>query len=206
MVPSIDTHHAMQIFHAICLVNDRGEHPAPFTLVSAEDVEAGRGGSTRRSPRPGLEPAYAQRHLLHYTRATGRGRQVRADHLALPLDARQHRPRPRARVEEAIFFHGIARPSQPDFQVKGDNPLTEHYSMLGPEVIEGPDGERLATATTRWSRNSSTFDVVVVAGQAKSHCVAWTIDDLLAHEARARRSARRTTCWRTALRPSWFRA
>jgi len=24
------------------------------------------------------------------------------------------------------------------------------------------------------------FDAVIVAGQAKSHCVAWTIDDLLA--------------------------
>ncbi|MDH3829823.1 MAG: hypothetical protein OET21_20530, partial [Desulfobacterales bacterium] len=23
------------------------------------------------------------------------------------------------------------------------------------------------------------FDVVIIAGQAKSHCVAWTIDDLL---------------------------
>ena len=29
------------------------------------------------------------------------------------------------------------------------------------------------------------FDAVVIAGQAKSHCVAWTIDDLLdAHSAR----------------------
>jgi len=41
-------------------------------------------------------------------------------------------------VEEAIFFHGIARRSRPDFRVKGDNPLTEHYSVLGPEVREGP--------------------------------------------------------------------
>ncbi len=25
----------------------------------------------------------------------------------------------------------------------------------------------------------SAFDAVIIAGQAKSHCVAWTIDDLL---------------------------
>ena len=36
--------------------------------------------------------------------------------------------------EEAMFFHSIARRSQPSFQVKGDETLTEHYSALGPEV------------------------------------------------------------------------
>jgi len=37
--PTMDTHQAMQIFHAIYLVNDRGEHPAPFALVSEEDIK-----------------------------------------------------------------------------------------------------------------------------------------------------------------------
>src|SRR5438046_2454995 len=85
-------------------------------------------------------------------------------------------------VEEAVFFHGIARHSRPEFQVKGDNPLTEHYSMLGPEVTEGPDGDRLAGRNTELIEKLLAFDAVVVAGQAKSHCMAWTIDDLLRDE------------------------
>jgi nicotinamidase-related amidase len=85
-------------------------------------------------------------------------------------------------VEEAIFFHGLARYSSPDFQVKGDNPLTEHYSLLGPEVTEGPDGDRLGGKNTELIEKLLTFDAVVVAGQAKSHCLAWTIDDLLDDE------------------------
>ena len=32
-----------------------------------------------------------------------------------------------------------------------------------------------------------SFDAVVIAGQAKSHCVAWTIDDLLSSHLRAER-------------------
>ena len=37
------------------------------------------------------------------------------------------------------------------------------------------------------------FDMVIVAGQAKSHCLAWTIDDLLAHHsAQEQRLAQRT--------------
>ena len=96
-------------------------------------------------------------------------------------------------VEEAIFFHGIARHSQPDFQVKGDNPLTEHYSMLGPEVTEGPDGDRLGGENAELIEKLLTFDAVVVAGQAKSHCMAWTIDDLLGGRGRSASGCRART-------------
>src|SRR5213083_1926370 len=41
IVPTLDTHQAMQIFHAVFLVDDEGRHPEPYTLVSAEDVHAG---------------------------------------------------------------------------------------------------------------------------------------------------------------------
>ena len=85
-------------------------------------------------------------------------------------------------VEEAVFFHGVARYSSPEFQMKGDNPLTEHYSMLGPEVTEGPDGDRLGGINRGLIERLLSFDAVVVAGQAKSHCIAWTIDDLLEEE------------------------
>ncbi|MGH2669567.1 MAG: isochorismatase, partial [bacterium] len=82
-------------------------------------------------------------------------------------------------VEEAVFFHAIARSSQTGFQTKGDNPLTEDYSVLRPEVMEGPDGRTIAGKNVRFIQTLLDFDVVVIAGQAKSHCVAWTIDDLL---------------------------
>jgi nicotinamidase-related amidase len=96
-------------------------------------------------------------------------------------------------IEEAVFFHSVARVSQPDFQVKGDAPLTEHYSMLGPEVTEGPDGDRLGGRNTELVDKLLTFDAVVVAGQAKSHCLAWTIDDLLSNDdVRERGLAERT--------------
>jgi nicotinamidase-related amidase len=82
-------------------------------------------------------------------------------------------------VEEAIFFHGMARFSQPDFHVKGDNPFTEHYSVIGPEVLEGPAGEPIARKSDKFFKKLEQFDAVLIAGQAKSHCVAWTIADLL---------------------------
>jgi nicotinamidase-related amidase len=178
--PSLDTHHAMQVFHAVWLVDERGEHPGPYTLVSADDVAAGRWMvNPAVAESLGLDPDYAARHLAYYTRRLAEGGKY--DLTIWPYHAMLggigHALV--SAVEEALFFHGMARATQPDFQVKGDEPLTEHYSMLGPEVTEGPDGERLGGKNVELIAKLLTFDAVAVAGQAKSHCVAWTIDDLL---------------------------
>ena len=65
--------------------------------------------------------------------------------------------------------------------------------MLGPEVTEGPDGELLEGKNRALIERLLEFDVVIVAGQAKSHCLAWTIDDLLEDDdVQERRLAERT--------------
>jgi nicotinamidase-related amidase len=193
ILPSLDTHHAMQVFHAIWIVDEHGNHPAPYTLVSADDVATGR---WRLNPAVahalGIDIDYAERHLAYYTRRLAEGGKY--DLTIWPYHAMLggigHALVPA--VEEAVFFHGIARYSSPGFQVKGENPLTEHYSMLGPEVTEGPDGDRLGETNTALIAKLLTFDAVVVAGQAKSHCLAWTIDDLLDHDAGREKLAERT--------------
>jgi nicotinamidase-related amidase len=193
ILPSLDTHHAMQVFHAIWLVDEEGNHPAPYTLVSAEDVEAGRWRVNEAvADTLGIGADYAQRHLAHYTRRLAEGGKY--DLTVWPYHAMLggigHALV--SAVEEAVFFHGVARHSRPEFQVKGDNPLTEHYSMLGPEVTEGPDGDRLGGPNTGLIERLLSFDAVVIAGQAKSHCLAWTIDDLLEDDEVRERLAERT--------------
>jgi nicotinamidase-related amidase len=180
--PSLDTHQAVQVFHAVWLTDESGNHPAPYTLVSAADVEDGR---WRLNPAVAdalaLDLDYLRRHLVHYTRSLAEGGKYELTvwpYHAI-LGGTGHALV--SAVEEAIFFHTIARQSQPQFQVKGNNPLTEHYSMLGPEVIDGPDGERLGERNEALIEELLEFDAVVIAGQAKSHCMAWTIDDLLTH-------------------------
>ena len=191
--PSLDTHHAMQVFHAIWLVDADGNHPDPYTLVSAEDVASGR---WRANPAVaealGIDPDYAARHLVHYTRRLAGGGKY--DLTIWPYHAMLggigHALV--SAFEEAVFFHGVARLSNPEFQVKGGNPLTEHYSMLGPEVTEGPDDDPLDGRNKQLIEKLLRFDAVIVAGQAKSHCLAWTIDDLLEEEGLGSRLAERT--------------
>ena len=178
--PTMDTHHALQIFHAIYLVDEKGNHPPPFTLVSAEDV---RKGTWRFNPALArslqIDAEYGQRQLAHYTNQLKK--RGKYDLTVWPyhsmLGGIGHALV--ASVEEAIFFHGMARTAQPDFHIKGDNPFTEHYSVIGPEVLEGPEGKAIARKSDKFLKKLVQFDAVLIAGQAKSHCVAWTIDDLL---------------------------
>jgi nicotinamidase-related amidase len=139
----------------------------------------------------GIDRRYAARHLAHYTKRLAEGGKY--DLTIWPyhsmLGGIGHALV--SAVEEVVFFHGIARHSPPDFQIKGDHPLTEHYSMLGPEVTEGPDGDRLGGRNEELIAKLLEFDAVVVAGQAKSHCMAWTIDDLLEDEDVRERLAER---------------
>lgn len=178
--PTMDTHQATQIFHSIFLVNDKGEHPAPLTLVSVEDVAQGRWKfNPAAADSLQIDAEYGQRHLLHYTQELKA--RDKYDLTIWPYHAMLggigHALV--SAVEEAIFFHSMARLSQPAFEVKGSHPLTEHYSVLGPEVLTDPDGRQIAQKNAPFIEKFMTFDAVIIAGQAKSHCVAWTIDDLL---------------------------
>jgi nicotinamidase-related amidase len=65
-------------------------------------------------------------------------------------------------------------------EVKGGNPLTENYSVLSPEVLLCHDGRRMAQRNTELVDTLLQADAVIVAGQAASHCVKSSVDDLLA--------------------------
>jgi nicotinamidase-related amidase len=182
ITPTMDTHTAMQIFHPIFWVNSAGEHPTPAaTNITPEDIAEG----TWR-----VNPAVAdtvtdgdyellKKHALHYVnQLTQNGK--------YPLTIWPYHSMLGgighalvSAVEEAVFFHCIARNSQTKFEIKGNNPLTENYSVLRPEVLESFDKRLIANKNTRLIQRLLAFDTVIIAGQAKSHCVAWTIDDLL---------------------------
>ena len=182
IIPTMDTHTAMQIFHPIFWVNAAGEHPVPAaTMISFEDVQQ---GVWRVNPAiaPSLSNGNLEAlhsHALHYTKKL-------TDAGKYPLTVWPYHSMLGgighaivSAVEEAMFFHNIARSSQTQFELKGSHPLTENYSVLRPEVMEGVEGGVLALKNTSLIQTLLEFDAVIVAGQAKSHCVAWTIADLL---------------------------
>ncbi|MEL6468745.1 MAG: isochorismatase [Cyanobacteria bacterium J06623_4] len=194
IVPTMDTHSATQIFHAAFWVNAAGEHPAPMTMISYEDVlqgvwkvnpliagglatQAGTETTAETTPEETLEKL--EKFALHYAKQL-------SDRKKYPLTIWPYHSMlggiGHALVpafEEACFFHSMVRSSPTRFEAKGDNPLTENYSVLRPEVLTNDQAQPIAQKNNRLIQALLEFDALIVAGQAKSHCVAWTVNDLL---------------------------
>jgi nicotinamidase-related amidase len=178
---TMDTHTAYQIFHPAFWIDEQGEHPEPLTTIGVDEVEQGR---WRVDPRAVANLDYAARdeldeYALHYVRRLAEAGKYEL--MIWPYHAVLGGPSHAlvSAVHEAMFFHTIARASQSHYEVKGDRPLTEHYSALRPEVTHDHRGERIARENEGFVETLLDYDVVAVAGQAKSHCLAWTIEDLL---------------------------
>lgn len=183
---TLDTHHPIQVFHSLFLIDDNGNHPDPFTLVSADDIKEGKWKFNAAVAQPlGIEPEYGQRLLEYYT-----GELKQRDKFDLtvwPYHAMVggigHALV--SSVEEALFFHSVARNAQPDIIIKGRHPLTEHYSALGPEITTDHNGKTLVEKDGTITQKVQQYDAVIIAGEAKSHCIAWTVDDLM-HQLKER--------------------
>jgi nicotinamidase-related amidase len=179
IVATLDTHTAMQVFHPLFWVDGEGQNPPPMTLIHYDEVVQGK---WRVNPAIAANLAGASdlsEYALHYTKTLD-------DRGKYPLTIWPYHSMLGgighalvSAVEEACFFHNLARQSQTRFELKGGNPLTENYSVLSPEVTEDGRGRAIAAKNTPLIDTLLTYDAVVVAGQAKSHCVAWTVADLL---------------------------
>ncbi len=180
IAPTLDTHTATQIFHPVFWVNGAGAHPPAMTMIQLEDVEQGVWlANPAIAAQLTGDVETLQAYALHY---------VRQLHQAgkFPLTIWPYHSMLGgighalvSAFEEACFFHSMARQTQTRFELKGSNPLTENYSVLKPEVLEDQDKRAIATKNTALIDTLLHFDAILVAGQAKSHCVAWTVDDLL---------------------------
>ncbi len=162
---TLDTHHLLDIAHPLFWRNEAGVHPAPFTLISADDVQQGR---WRARPED-------QARAVRYVRALEADARyalcIWPPHCLLGSVGHAVMP--------ALFQSLLAweqEGGRVDYVQKGANIYTEHYSALRAEV---PDPADPATQlNTRLRDALEQADIVAVAGEAGSHCVASTVRDL----------------------------
>ncbi|MEW6402331.1 MAG: isochorismatase [Chloroflexota bacterium] len=177
---TMDTHKAHQIFHAIFFIDQSGNHPAPYTDIHVGEVLNGKWKfNPALAPQFGIAPEYGQQLVLHYAEELERSGKYALTIWPYHAMIGGIGHALVSAVEEALFFYSIARQTQADFEIKGDKPLTENYSVIGPEVLTGPMGETLGTHNMTFIQRLQEVDRLIIAGQAKSHCVAWTVSDLL---------------------------
>ena len=178
--PTMDTHKAMQIFHSLFFLDGSGKPVPANTMISSSElindtynINPGVAASL------GVSYTALKKHAIHYAQSLERKGKYRLTiwpyhamlggigHALVSI------------IEEAIFFHTVARNSESGTEIKGGNPLTENYSVLSPEVVDTFNGTAIAQRNASFIQKLLDYDMLIITGQAKSHCVAWSIDDLL---------------------------
>ncbi len=174
LVMSLDTHGVHQIFHPAAWADAEGRNPPPFTVITTDDVRQGR---WRPVLRPAGFPDFEAACLEYCDRLEKSGRYVLTiwPYHAL-LGGASHALVPA--LMEAALFHSVARRQETVFAIKGRSAVTESYSVLAPEV-RTLAGQTVGAFDTALFDTLLAHDRVYVFGQAKSHCVRATLQDLL---------------------------
>lgn len=178
---TLDTHLAYQIFFPSFWQDRDGAPLQPFRTITADQIAA---GDVR--PAPAMAKwlcsgnyTWLCKQVLFYCQELERAGKYQLylwpPHCLLGSDGHALA----GVIHEARLFHAYARTAQSHVEVKGGNPLTENYSVLRPEVLSRFDGAALAQRNTQFVQTLLSADAVYIAGQAASHCVKSTIDDLL---------------------------
>ena len=168
---TLDSHRRVDISHPLWFRDGDGAHPSPFTQVSADDLRQGLWSTTH----PG-----AWDRTVSYLQALADG--GRYPHTLWPehclIGTEGHAVHP---VLMEALAEWEARFALVDFVTKGSNPWTEHFSAVQAEV---PDPEDPGTqVNTGLVKTLQEADVVLLAGEASSHCLAHTVRDIAAQFA-----------------------
>lgn len=178
---TLDSHLPFQIFFAPFWVDRDGAPLTPHRTISADEIRAGD-----VSPNPDVaeaagapDLAWLKKQVLFYAESLARaGKYVLylwPPHVLVGGDGHALV----GVIQEARLFHAFARHARNGVEIKGMHPLTENYSVFSPEVLLSHDGSSLASRNAALVESLLQEDRLIIAGQASSHCVKSSIDDLL---------------------------
>jgi nicotinamidase-related amidase len=178
---TLDSHLPFQIFFAPFWVDRAGAPLTPHRTISTDEIRAGEA-----RPNPDLVAAagapdldWLTRQVLFYCETLARaGKYVLylwPPHVLIGGDGHALA----GVIQEARFFHAYTRGARNGVEIKGMHPLTENYSVFSPEVLLTHDGASLASRNGALIESLLLEDRLIIAGQASSHCVKSSIDDLL---------------------------
>ena len=164
---TLDSHRPIDIAHPAWWQDAAGQMPAPFTLITEDNVRDGRWQAR--------DPAHQQASLRYVTELTRRGHYqllVWPEHCL--IGSWGHNVH--AGLFAALNQWSRERVRTVHYQIKGLNAGTEHYSAVEAEVPDPTDPHTLPDQA--WLARLKTADTIVIAGEALSHCVAGTVRDL----------------------------
>lgn len=163
---SLDSHLPYQIFHPAWWVDAEGNHPAPLTIITHDDIKAGKW-------RPLVKPSWSTKYVKRLEEGAKKKLTIWPYHVMVGSMGNALDPE----LFSAVLWHSLARKAQPTWLTKGTVPKSEHYSIIQPEipVTDHPQGGK----NKAFLDTLAAADAVLIAGEAESHCVLETVEDLV---------------------------
>lgn len=164
---TLDSHHLVHVAHPIFWKDSAGNSPNPFTIISADDVRKGKWTTTK--------PSLFKRAKDYVETLEKNARYplcIWPPHCLIGSVGQTVYPV----LYEAVMdwckdFAAI------DYVTKGSNILTEHYSAI---VADVPDPNDPGTQiNVNFLNTINEADLVLLAGEASSHCLKNTLYDAL---------------------------
>lgn len=162
VIISMDCHDKVAIFHPKYWVDEEGNHPSPFTLISRKDLDAGRW-----TPASRYNDAYTKRTFDLMERRSEFDIMIWPEHCIVSTwGALICAPIMKAIDEWRDMTGRSVR-----YVFKGESPYHEEFS-----IFDGPDGACLSDrATEDMVARLTLCETVDFAGEALSHCVLESI-------------------------------
>jgi nicotinamidase/pyrazinamidase len=166
---TLDSHPSVAVERTTFWTTAAGETVAPFTFITGADLSAGR-----YVPR---DPVYTTSvlHMLEKLAAQGRpGLVVWPVHCVTGTWGHNIHDAVSAQLQSWEFAH--QRPARK--ALKGEYPLSEHFGAFEADApAEGVPSTQFNTALA--TLVTQGVDVLLLAGEASSHCVASSFDQLV---------------------------
>lgn len=165
---TMDTHQYVDIGHSIWWIDEKEEEPKPLTIITAKDVEEGKW----RAARP-----ENQNWSLAYVKKLEANK--RFQHTIWPyhciVGTKGHEIT--ESINDALSEWAKENRQLVCYMWKGTNPKAEMYSAFKADVeVPGADETKLnKQVLDRLYRSEN----IVICGQASSHCVRHSVDDMV---------------------------
>ncbi len=164
---TLDTHHYFDIAHPVFWKDSKGEHPAPFTLITPEDIDKGTWVTSIPSmQKRARDYIYSLKDNNRYLLC------IWPPHCLIGSGGAVVVPE----VWDAFLEWETQKTAFVDYVTKGSNFWTEHYSAVQADVPDPDDpGTQLNVQLIQMLQN---VDIIAISGQARSHCLKHTITDI----------------------------
>lgn len=174
---TMDSHRVIDVGHPGMWVNQKGKKPDPFTVITADDIDAGIWRPRNEHVRPReLGGQTLGEYMLGYARALAKSGKyplmVWPEHCIIGSPGHNIQPVVLAALQrwERDNFATV------DFVTKGTDTYVEHYGALMAEVPLASDPS--TSLRTDVLAMLAAADIVAVPGEASSHCVKETVQQV----------------------------